>query len=38
MEYINKKTKATVETDAKLAGDWVPASEFEKAIENLTVP
>ena len=27
MEYINKETLASIETDCKLGGDWVPASE-----------
>ena len=29
MEYINKETLATIETDSELAGDWVPISEFK---------
>jgi len=37
MEYINKETLVTIETDSKLAGDWVPISEFKEEY-RLTVP
>ena len=30
MEYINKETLVTIETDSKLAGDWVPADQVTK--------
>ncbi|ALD72724.1 hypothetical protein RN86_09995 [Streptococcus gordonii] len=29
MEYINKETLVTIETDSKLAGDWVPADQVK---------
>ena len=32
MEYINKETLVTIETDSKLAGDWVPADQVEKNV------
>lgn len=45
MEYINKETLVTIETDCKLTGDWIPAAEFAKSQEgqvddpeNRTVP
>lgn len=45
MEYINKETLVTIETDCKLTGDWIPAAEFAKSqegqaddSENWTVP
>lgn len=34
MEYINKETLATIETDSKLAGDWVPADQFTKNVDS----
>lgn len=37
MEYINKETLVTIETDCKLTGDWVPVSEFKDEY-RLTVP
>lgn len=37
MEYINKDTLVTIETDCKLLGDWVPISEFKDEY-RLTVP
>lgn len=38
MEYINKKTKAIIETESELKGDWVPISDFDKDRDKLTVP
>lgn len=45
MEYINKDTLVTIETDCKLLGDWIPAAEYAKQQEgqvdnpeNRTVP
>lgn len=45
MEYINKETLVTIETDCKLLGDWIPAAEYAKQqegqaddSENWTVP
>lgn len=32
MEYINKETLVTIETDSKLAGDWVPADQVKKNV------
>nr|DAQ12422.1 MAG TPA: LAMINA-ASSOCIATED POLYPEPTIDE 2 PROTEIN, INNER NUCLEAR MEMBRANE [Caudoviricetes sp.]DAX74618.1 MAG TPA: LAMINA-ASSOCIATED POLYPEPTIDE 2 PROTEIN, INNER NUCLEAR MEMBRANE [Caudoviricetes sp.] len=32
MKYINKETLVTIETDSKLAGDWVPADQVEKNV------
>ncbi|MDO4659644.1 HeH/LEM domain-containing protein [Streptococcus sp.] len=37
MEYINKDTLVTIETDCELLGDWVPISEFKDEY-RLTVP
>lgn len=37
MEYINKETLASIETDCKLGGDWVPVSELKESYK-LTVP
>lgn len=37
MEYINKETLASIETDCELGGDWVLASEFKEDYK-LTVP
>lgn len=37
MEYINKETLASIETDCEVGGDWVPASEFKEDYK-LTVP
>ena len=34
MEYINKETLATIETDSKLAGDWVPADQLTKNVDS----
>lgn len=34
MEYINKKTLVTIETDSKLAGDWVPADQLTKNVDS----
>lgn len=37
--YMNTKTGATIEANGVVSGgNWVLASEFEEAIENLTVP
>lgn len=37
MEYINKETLVTIETDCELTGDWIPISEFKDEY-RLTVP
>lgn len=37
MEYINKETLVSIETDCELGGDWVPASELKESYK-LTVP
>jgi hypothetical protein len=34
MEYINKETLVTIETDSKLAGDWVPADQLTKNVDS----
>lgn len=34
MEYINKETLVTIETDSKLAGDWVPADQVTKNVDS----
>lgn len=34
MEYINKETLVTIETDCKLLGDWIPATEYAKQQEG----
>ena len=34
MEYINKETLVTIETDSKLAGDWVPADQITKNVDS----
>lgn len=38
MEYINKKTKAIIETESELKGDWVSISDFDNDLDKLTVP
>ena len=35
--YRDKNTGVCIETDSKLAGDWVPISEFKEEY-RLTVP
>ncbi|QBX25141.1 hypothetical protein Javan240_0036 [Streptococcus phage Javan240] len=34
MEYINKETLVTIETDCKLTGDWVPADQVTKNVDS----
>lgn len=34
MKYINKETLVTIETDSKLAGDWVPADQLTKNVDS----